>query len=162
MSLWDVRAQRWSETLERISPERQGEISLEIIRGTLDFFRPPFEEVFSEATVQFVRSTLETARPEGVDRAEADRISNRLYSLVNEDPAIGTASLAAALSLFFDCAAAEFDVDSTFEIMSSCYEAVLHTEGLSQEQLDSGTDNENCSRLIDFQWGVVQRALPPE
>lgn len=162
MSLWDVHARRWSEALERISPEGQGDISLEIIRGTLTFFRPSFEEVFSEATVQFVRSTLETARSEGVDRAEADGISNRLYFLVNEDPEIGTASLAAALSLFFDCADAEFDVDSTFEIMSSCYEAVLHTEGLSQELLESGGDNENCSRLIEFQWGVIQRALSAE
>ena len=159
MTLWDVRTQRWSETLERVSPERRGAISLEVIRGTLAFFRPSFEEVFSEATVQFVRSALETATSEGVDRTEADRASNRLYSLVNEDPAIGTASLAAAFSLFFDCVAADFDVDSTFEIMSSCYEAVLHTEGLSQEVLESGRDNENCSRLIDFQWGVIQRAL---
>ncbi|MFJ8136845.1 hypothetical protein [Streptomyces sp. NPDC096013] len=145
--------------MEEISPDMRGEVSFQVIRGSLEFFRPSFDEVFSEATVQFVRSIIESAPSEDFDRDEADRISSRLYSLANEDLAIGTDSLVAGLSLFFDCVVAGFDSDSTLEIMSSCYEAVLHTEGLPQELLESERDNENCSRLIDFQWEVVLQAL---
>ncbi|MFF1547995.1 hypothetical protein [Streptomyces sp. NPDC058291] len=63
----------------------------------------------------------------------------------------------AAVSLLFDCAATDFDADSVLEILSACYEAVLHTEGLSQEVLESDTDNDNCCRFIDFQWAVITR-----
>ncbi|SER75973.1 hypothetical protein SAMN04487983_1021124 [Streptomyces sp. yr375] len=158
MSLWDVRASEWGEVLEGISPLERGEISREVVKGSLGFFRPSFDEVFAEDTVRFVRSVLgESARPGGVDSVEADEISGRLYTLAEQDPAIGTASLAAALSLFFDCAATDFDAESVLEILSACYEAVLHTEGLSQEVLESETDNDNCSRLIDFQWEVITR-----
>ncbi|MFJ1809824.1 MULTISPECIES: hypothetical protein [unclassified Streptomyces] len=93
-----------------------------------------------------------------MDRAEVDEISGRLYTLAEQDPVIGTASLVAALSLLFDCAATDFDADSVLEILSACYEAVLHTEGLSQEVLESDTDNDNCSRFIDFQWAVITRS----
>ena len=158
MSLWDVRAQGWKEALCSVSPGVRRSVSVDVISGSLRFFRPSFDSVFSAETVRFVKSVLESARSECVDQVEADRISTRLYSLLDEDPAIGIASLVAALSLFFDCAAAEFDVDSVLEIMSSCYEAVLHSEGISQEVLDSGSDNENCSHLIDFQRGVIERA----
>ena len=158
MSLWDVRAQGWEEELCSVSPGVRRLVSADVISGSLRFFRPSFDLVFSVETVRLVQSVLESARLECLDQAEADRISIRLYSLLDEDPAIGIPSLVAALSLFFDCAAAEFDVDSTLEIMSSCYEAVLHTEGISQDLLDSNSDGENCSRLIDFQRGVIERA----
>jgi len=158
MSLWDVRAKRWEEALCSVSPGARRAVSADVISGSLRFFRPSFGAVFSAETVRFVQSVLESARSEHVDQAESNRISVRLYSLLDEDPAIGLASLVAALSVFFDCAASEFDVDSTLDILSSCYEAVLHTEGISQDELDSNSDNENCSRLIDFQQGVIARA----
>ncbi|QMU77422.1 hypothetical protein GXW83_18685 [Streptacidiphilus sp. PB12-B1b] len=110
--------------------------------------------------MEFVRSFLDSARPTGLGQPEADAVSARMYALTDTDPAIGTASLAAAISLFCDCAVRTFDVDSTLEIMSSCYEAVLHTEGLSQDVLEAGTDSENCSRFVDFQSAVVERNAP--
>ncbi|MFE2423118.1 hypothetical protein [Streptomyces hokutonensis] len=153
-----MSAQGWKEALCNISPGVRRVVSADVVFGSLRFFRPTFGAVFSAETVRFVQSALESARSGHVDQAESDRISVRLYSLLDEDPAIGLASLVAALSLFFDCAAAEFDVDSTLEIMSSCYEAVLHTEGISQDMLDSNLDGANCSQLIDFQRGVIERA----
>lgn len=162
MSLWDLRAEDWGGVLAATSPRVRGEISLGVIKGSFGFFRPSFEQVFSRETVQFVQSIVASARTEGVNRAEADQISEHLYDLAESDPAIGTASLVAAISLFFDCAVTEFDVDSTLEIMSSCYEAVLHTEGLSQEVLDSNRDSDNCSRFVDFQWDVITRARSAE
>lgn len=160
MSLWDVRASAWGQVLGEATSETLGTISLDVIRGSLDFFLPSFEGVFAPETVEFVRSVLGSARPSGVDEAEADAVSTRMYALTDADPAIGTASLAAAVSLFYDCAARSFDVNSTLEIMSSCYEAVLHTEGLSQDVLESGTDSDNCSRFVDLQWAVVVRNIP--
>lgn len=158
MTLWDVRASDWDEVLEEIGPRARGEVSLEVLRGSLGFFLPSFEEVFAEETVRSVRAVLASARPQGLDRAEADEISGRLYALADTDPAIGTSSLVAALSLFHDCAATEFDTDSVLEILSACYEAVLHTEGLPQEALDSERDSENCARFVDFQWEVITRS----
>ncbi|MFE4701193.1 hypothetical protein ACFRIC_29455 [Streptomyces sp. NPDC056738] len=157
-----MRSQGWIEVIAEISPQGLEKVSLEIIKGSLEFFRPSFSAVFSEATVQFVHSAIELGLRGGVGQEEADRMSGRLYALADEDPAIGTASLAAALSLYFDCAAGGFDADSTLEIMSSCYEAVLHTEGLSQDLLDSERDNDHCSRLIDFQWGTLLNAASTE
>ncbi|MFF0789516.1 hypothetical protein [Streptomyces spiralis] len=110
----------------------------------------------------FALRRLQAVRSEGVDRAEVDDISDRLYDLAEEDPAIGTASLVAAISLFFECSVTGSDVESTLEILSSCYEAVLHTEGLAQEALESNRDNENCSRFIDFQWEAIVRAASSE
>lgn len=162
MSLWDVRAAGWGEDLAGVPSETRRVISLEVIEGSVEFFRPSFQEVFSEETVQLVRSVIGSARSRGVDRGEADQISDRLYDLAEEDPAIGTSSLVAAISLFLDCSVTDFDVDSTLEILSSCYEAVLHTEGISQEALESNRDNENCSRFIDFQWEVIVRASSSE
>jgi len=157
VTLWDVRARGWGEVLEGITPQARGEISLQVLKGTLGFFRPSFDEVFAGETVRYVRSVLASARLVGMEGAEADEISGRLYALAETDPAIGTDSLVAALSLFFDCAAGDFDADSVLEILSACYEAVLHTEGLPQDVLDSEVDSDHCAQFVDFQWAVITR-----
>ncbi|MGN5377159.1 hypothetical protein ACQ4WX_04185 [Streptomyces lasalocidi] len=125
----------------------------------VDSVRPSCDAVFAHDTVAWVRQTLGRCGAE-LERATSELIGTEEFfdephSLVDQDSALGLASLVMAISTYVDCLEGDFTAECTLDVLSASYETVLNSERIGKVTPDAERQNENCVRVIERQRELI-------
>lgn len=135
-------------------------LAVDSIRLCLAYFRPPFEEMFSLPTVNSVCQSLEFLRTEFQANSHnlvPEEFFNEVWSLKDCGQPYWISSIVRAISACADYVGRrEFPTSSVREIMSSCYEAVSNSEGISDLTMDEEPQRENLVQLLDAQRKLIE------
>jgi hypothetical protein len=159
MLWWDEESDDWEEALSELTPLRRKEIALAGITMAIDSVRPSFDGVFAHETAVWVQETLRRcdAELEGSTSGliGTEEFFDELHSLVDQDSALGLASLVMAISTYVDCLEGEFTAECTLDVLSASYEAVLNSERIGRVTPEAERQNENCVRVIETQRELI-------
>lgn len=162
MLLWDGESEPWGSMIESLPPMTRRRIALDAIDLCFRSFRPSFDELFDESTVNFAREALvrlhERLDEDSLGVPEVDFFDD-LYALRENDHSPGTASIVMAISEYADAMRRELSSADVLAILSACYEAVLNSERIPRVTIEAERNNENLVHLISAQRDLIEAAV---
>jgi enoyl reductase-like protein len=159
--LWDGESEPWGGMIEPLPPMVKRMLALDAIELSLRTFRPSFDELFDESTVNFTREALRRLRERlGEDSLGISEVNffDNLYALQENDRSPGTASIVMAISEYANAMRRELSSADVLAILSACYEAVLNSERIPRVTIEAERNSEILVRLISAQRDLIEAA----
>jgi hypothetical protein len=160
MYLWDYEMGPMKERIDALGGIPRLKIAVNALSWTMSTMNPPIENA---EVVQFVNDVLEycgNALRQGDAGPEfIEELDERHDALLDEEIAEpGVDSILAAVSGCFGYEEAELRTQAVYDLLSSCYEAILLRIAPGLVTIEFERESARCNEVIEFQKNLVLQA----
>lgn len=159
MELWDEMMRPLKPDFDRLEPAAGLRSAVNVIRWTMDHFRPPLQEGGARNLVVDSLERFESALGRGENAVSRNpEIEERIEAVLDESYEPGVSNLVMACVQSFS-RGAELEGKSLCNVFGSCYNAVLEQE-FSGPFIDIADEEANprCRETIEFQQDLLRQA----
>lgn len=159
VDLWLEKYDDFVGLIERVHLEVRNVLCVDVVEQSLEYFKPSFEEKFSQVTIDYVHAILPELRrfaQGNIAGFSYGRLVNEIYGMEERDNRIGIAGIVGALAGCVESLQYSPTVEHVVEVLSAGYQAVLATEGIPRITLESERADPNLVRLVQAQLDLVR------